>query len=181
MYRYVWSVVPGQLGLPDPYLVAAIGDRESNWGEALEPRGPQGTGDGGHGRGLMQIDDRAFPKWCAAYLSDGTLQWQDPVENVRQACRVIREAWLRFLSWPATICAYNAGQAVADLVERSYPPGEAPLAAFDAHTTGGDYVADVIDRWARYSLGVPGGQVKTAPHGLELINPDNPDNGDPRA
>jgi len=103
-------------------------------------------------------------------MPDGTPTWQDPVENVRQGCRVLRAAWLRFLSWPAVICAYNAGQEVADLVERAFPPGEAPLAAYDAHTTGHDYVADVVDRWARFQGRTGAEVVGFSPHGLVLAD-----------
>lgn len=156
-YRDVWSTVPGQVGLPDPYLVAAIGDRESLWGEALTPPGPTGTGDGGHGRGLLQVDDRAWPAWCAERDSYGDLLWQNPTENVRQGCRVLMTAWMFFLNWPATIAAYNCGrgrvQAVLTQAGRVVGPTDGDvdlLHILDFHTTGHDYVTDVVDRWARY-------------------------------
>ena len=166
-YWPVVQQVASEMAIPVPYLVLAIGARESGWGSFLSPTGPTGTGDGGHGRGLMQIDDRAFPKWCLQRQDDGSFTWQDPVENIRQGCRVIRSAWLQLLSWPATICAYNAGTTIAAYVDRNFPPGEVPLAAYDAHTTGNDYVAWVIDHWARAELGVPGAQVTCSIHGLE--------------
>ena len=48
-----------------PFIIAAILDRESRFGDALTPKGPSGTGDGGHGRGLMQIDDRFHQTFIA--------------------------------------------------------------------------------------------------------------------
>ncbi len=156
-YRDIWSSVASEMGVP-PFLVAAIGDRETKWGTAreLSEPGPGGTGDGGHGRGLMQIDDRAWPEWCAARGSDGEPLWKDPRENVRQGCRVIRAAWSRLLDWPATICAYNAGVGVAARVLRTLPPGtplNALVHALDLHTTGTDYVTAVLLRWANWQLG----------------------------
>jgi peptidoglycan hydrolase-like protein with peptidoglycan-binding domain len=77
-----------------PSLFGGIGSRESNWGLALKPIGPAGTGDfarrrfptqfrtgplpsdgGGFGRGLMQIDfdSQEFAR---------TGNWQDPEANV---------------------------------------------------------------------------------------------------
>jgi hypothetical protein len=54
----------------DPLVLAAIVERESRGGEALSPPGPAGVGDGGHGRGLMQIDDR----WHGLFVSTGRSQ-----------------------------------------------------------------------------------------------------------
>ena len=49
----------------DPFLLWSLGEGESGWGRELSPPGPAGTGDGGHGRGLMQVDDRSFGEWLA--------------------------------------------------------------------------------------------------------------------
>ena len=56
-YELIIRKVAAQYQIP-PALIAGIGSRESHWGLALSPVGPTGTGDNGHGRGLMQIDDR---------------------------------------------------------------------------------------------------------------------------
>lgn len=60
---YVDDIKRGCLALElpeDPALVTAIGLRETWLGtcRGYEPKGPNGRGDGGHGRGLFQIDDR---------------------------------------------------------------------------------------------------------------------------
>src|SRR6478752_8426300 len=39
-----------------PEVLMAIASRETNMRNII--------GDGGHGYGLMQIDDRSFPEWC---------------------------------------------------------------------------------------------------------------------
>jgi len=62
-------------------IIWAIGSRESRWGLALSPPTPAGTGDYGHGRGLMQIDDRWHPEFI------GSGGWQDPQANIRVRLR----------------------------------------------------------------------------------------------
>lgn len=80
----------------DPYLIFAVGDRESLWGDALKPKGPAGTGDWtprtwgkspmppdglGWGRGLMQLD--------YTYLPPG--EWRDPLTNIRMGAKRLKE------------------------------------------------------------------------------------------
>lgn len=48
------SLTPFKWGV----FLGAIVSRESQFGLLLTPRGPNGTGDFGHGRGLGQVDDR---------------------------------------------------------------------------------------------------------------------------
>jgi len=88
----------------DWIALAAIMERESGGGEMLTPRGPSGTGDGGHGRGLMQIDDRWHPLFIASGL------WRAPEFNVVYAARLLRDN-LKALSgdYSAAVSAYNAG------------------------------------------------------------------------
>lgn len=121
----------------DPVLLAAIMDRETNGGDAkgYEPRGsPAGTGDGGHGRGLMQIDDRAHAAFCSGDL------WRRSDFNVLYGAHVLKEALYAFSGreLPA-LCAYNAG---AVRVRRAMGAGRTP----DSVTTGGDYGTDVLSR-----------------------------------
>jgi soluble lytic murein transglycosylase-like protein len=134
----------------DPFFLAAICDRESLGGDALTPPGPTGVGDSGHGRGLMQLDDRAQAQFCAERLGDGTPTWQDAESNILAGAKVLFIALQALGSdYPAAVCAYNAGvntarQALAAL------PAEATadqrVAALDRHTTGGNYVSDVLRR-----------------------------------
>lgn len=134
-----------------PSLIAGIGSRESNWGLLLKPLGPTGTGDFsrpllspglGHGRGLMQIDDRAHP----AFIATG--KWKDATENIRYGCGVLADNRKFFegrlsgtstLLLRATVAAYNAG---AGNVKAAINAGR----DVDVFTAGGDYSQDVLNR-----------------------------------
>lgn len=137
-----WPIVrsaAADYGLPAP-LILAIMWRESRFGLALSPPGPGGTGDVGHGRGLMQIDDRAFKSWVASN------NWQDPETNIRKGAEVLRDAYRYFQNkgytgtdlWAAAIAAYNAGAA------HVYGAIQAGDTA-DSVTTGGEYATWVLD------------------------------------
>ena len=86
--------------LPVPVIVA-IGSKESQWGLALKPQGPTGTGDWsrrdpakwgvampddgkGWGRGLMQID------WHSHDFAK-TGDWQDPHANIMYGCSLLAD------------------------------------------------------------------------------------------
>jgi hypothetical protein len=96
-------------------VLAGIMCRESAGGYALQPPGPAGVGDGGHGHGLMQIDDRSFPDFCASSL------WQDPQSNIDFGAKVLAEKRTYMISHTVNLgdvvverCAiagYNCGAA----------------------------------------------------------------------
>lgn len=79
----------------DPFLIFALGDRESAWGtgSGYKPKGPAGTGDWtarsgkmppdglGWGRGLMQID----------YEASKSVAWNDALSNVRAGVRILKQ------------------------------------------------------------------------------------------
>ncbi len=90
----------------DPFLIAALGDRESRWGQALSPKGPGGTGDYGHGRGLMQVDDRSWAAWLAAN------NWKDPYTNVRKGAEILK-AKLAFFQSRSKVKGYTDGVNVS--------------------------------------------------------------------
>lgn len=83
-----------------PVLLAAIMDVESAYGTLLSPPGPAGKGDGGHGHGLMQIDDRTHGVFLREKLPNGTPKWADPYENVKYAAGVYKAARDYFLKNP---------------------------------------------------------------------------------
>jgi soluble lytic murein transglycosylase-like protein len=115
----------------DWIALAAIMERESEGGETLTPRGPSGTGDGGHGRGLMQIDDRWHPLFVASGL------WRVPEFNVVYAARLLRDN-LRALAgeYPAAIAAYNAGLGtIRRVIAEHAQHGGALAEQMDAVTT----------------------------------------------
>jgi hypothetical protein len=104
-------------------VLAGIMARETQGGLSplLSEPGPWGKGDRDktghwHGHGLMQIDDRSFPEFCASPT------WGDPRTNIDMAARVLASKrryisgrpYGRQLTPPelerAAIAAYNAGE-----------------------------------------------------------------------
>jgi soluble lytic murein transglycosylase-like protein len=139
----------------DPFLLAAIMDRESLGGEYLKPRGPAGVGDGGHGRGLMQVDDRYHASFVAALYGRSTLYlWQDPAFACLYGARLLEENMARFGGDElAAVAAYNASSTRVSATRANLPPGASEaqrLAAMDSLTTDGDYVSDVLARRAGF-------------------------------
>jgi soluble lytic murein transglycosylase-like protein len=130
-----------------PELIAAVMDRESLGGMALTPRGPKGKGDNSHGHGLMQIDDRAFPDFCA-----DPDKWQDPQLNILFGAELLAKLMLRFADDVAcAIAAYNAG---AYKVGRLVILHEGPsITQLDGLTTGRNYVSDTLARIHRLQFG----------------------------
>lgn len=137
------TITAGALAASVPVaIIWAIGSRESHWGLALNPPGPEGTGDYGHGRGLMQIDDR----WHEFARGDG---WRDPEKNILYGAEVLRDnvrtfrtiaptTWLR-----ASIAAYNCG---AGNVRKALTDGR----DVDYYTARRNYSADVLSRAGWY-------------------------------
>lgn len=136
-----------QLGRDITWVLLGIGSRETQWGtyRGLKVKGPACTGDYGHGRGLMQIDDR----WHKEFIASG--KWSDAEANIIYGAGVLRDAyrWLKRkgaadpLLLRASIAAYNAGAAG---VWRAVLRGADP----DAATTGRNYAADVLRRAASF-------------------------------
>jgi len=131
----------------------ALGSRETNLKNIV--------GDGGHGYGIMQIDDRSFPDWCHS----GT--WQDARADIlkgalvldakRQQIRAGQGKLLNiggesFTGKPdltqdevlrTTLAAYNSGLWAYYSLTKSNDP--------DARTTGRDYSADTLARAAVFA------------------------------
>lgn len=131
----------------DPAWLMAIMDHESRGGDILIPHGPGGTGDGGHGRGLMQIDDRFHASFMAAMDSNGKPMWKDPWHNIGfGACELRRALDQLGGDIHQAVAAYNCGvhkvaHAVAALDR------EPTIADLDPLTYGGTYVSDVSNRY----------------------------------
>ena len=139
----------------DPMLLLAIMDRESLCGLALHPSGPTGVGDAGHGRGLMQIDDRAHPDFISQLHRDGTPLWQVAHDNVDFAARLLK-ANLDALGGDvaAAVAAYNAGLGRIRKAQSMMKPDATlreRIHAYDRFTTGSDYVSDVLARRDAFS------------------------------
>ena len=137
-------------------IIFGLGSRETGWQDI--------TGDGGHGRGIMQIDDRTWrpeaiwndprqpiprPAWVTSNNAS------DPGANIAFACALLREDLDVFLfrnepqdlnvlmprrdpmSW--ALAAYNCGLGAEEYIQsHNLDP--------DAHTTHRDYSADILSR-----------------------------------
>ncbi|NJR40814.1 MAG: SH3 domain-containing protein [Leptolyngbyaceae cyanobacterium CSU_1_4] len=123
-----------------PSILAAIGSRESGWGLFLDSND---SGDGGHGRGIMQIDDRYHQDFI------NSKNWRDPGVNIQYAVDNVLAEYYSYLSRNTSltgfdllrgaIASYNAGPGnVVDAVNAGLD--------VDAYTTGKDYSWDVIQR-----------------------------------
>ena len=95
-----------------PYLLFAVGSRETNLTNEV--------GDGGHGHGVWQLDDRSHTI-PAGFDANITTQ-------AYTAAQMLLAAYQRCGNWLGGCAAYNSGQCS------------------DAATTGGDYGADVMAR-----------------------------------
>jgi len=111
----------------DPALLFAVISRETN-GRNIE-------GDNGHGRGLMQIDDR----WHKDWLSKNS-EGMDPASNIMKGAEILRSN-LNYFKGDMTkaVAAYNAG---CGGVNKAVKAGKEP----DSATTGGNYASDVLNR-----------------------------------
>jgi hypothetical protein len=131
-------------------VIAGIIMRESAGGRMLTPPGPTGTGDGGHGHGLMQIDDRSFAVFCNCSA------WKDPAQNIEYGSVILQRK--RIYLQTATlkkaieltvdelerwsIAAYNCGEGRAFQAIKEHRD-------FDFYTTHRDYSEGVL-RYADY-------------------------------
>jgi len=134
-------------GFPAEVLMA-IASRETNMRNIV--------GDGGHGYGIMQIDDRSFPEWChsglwkdaSAGIQKGALLLQSKRETIQKGqgkrLNVGGNSFTgkRNLSkgelLRTAVAAYNAGLwSYYDLSRTGNP---------DLHTTGRNYSTDTLCR-----------------------------------
>jgi hypothetical protein len=134
----------------DPFLLAAICDRESLGGEALTPKGPKGTGDHGHGRGLMQIDDRTHHGFIHGKFDEGTPLWHDPTFSILYAGRLLyRNILYCGQLEECGVAAYNCGVGRVRIALTNFTQLttlEQRIRVLNKLTTGGDYVTDVFRR-----------------------------------
>jgi LysM repeat protein len=116
-----------------PALLAAIASRESRGGAVLK----NGFGDGGHGFGIMQVDDRNPPSPVQheggpagqPHINQATKILADKLKRVRQKFPDLSPVEQLQMA----VSQYNGGAG-------KRPPNS------DQGTTGGDYMNDV---WAR--------------------------------
>ena len=89
----------------DYLLLAAICSRESGFGRYLTPPGPGGTGDSGHGHGLMQIDDRTWGVWLASH------DWPSPYTNITKGAQLLVSN-MAFFNAPTPVPGLSDGHLV---------------------------------------------------------------------
>ena len=127
-------------------LIVALGEQESGWtyGAGYTPKGdPRGTGDAGHGHGIMQIDDRTWGEWLAAN------DWGDPYTNIKKGVSILKSDLAYFAAKgvsgdaqvQAAISAYNHGPGN---VWKNVSAGRAP----DAGLPNPSYSTQVLARLA---------------------------------
>lgn len=130
-----------------------IMDHETGGGDGLTPKGPGGTGDHGHGRGLMQLDDRTWgPDEDGVGVGTGNgvgwlanNDWRDPTVNIQKAGEILRDNYKIFAKkdwgYPTLYLAvdsYNSGsKAVKDEIAAGNDP--------DAASTDGQYGSGIYD------------------------------------
>lgn len=126
--------VENQFQVP-AFLLYALGSRETNLHNVI--------GDGGHGRGIWQRDDRSFD------IPDDYLQ--TPMKQAYDAASLLMGHFVYFGAVTATaqpnaltcaVAAYNAGRGG---VRKALGAGKSA----DSVTTGGDYAVDVLERWSQ--------------------------------
>jgi hypothetical protein len=129
-------------------VLLGIASRETNMKSIV--------GDGGHGYGVMQIDDRSFPDWCHsggwkdinACIQKGALVLDSKREQIRSGQgATLRIGGASFRGAPnltddnllrIAIAAYNSGLWSYYDFSKSGDP--------DQRTTGHDYSRDVLAR-----------------------------------
>lgn len=98
----------------DPRLLAAVAAQETGGPGANAGRNV--VGDGGHGHGLFQIDDR----WHAFAT---TSQAMDPASNADYAAGMLQELIGRYGNVHQALSAYNAGNPTATGTRTDWPDG----------------------------------------------------------
>ncbi|KAF0246282.1 MAG: Lytic transglycosylase catalytic [bacterium] len=110
-------------------MLLAIASRETNIRNII--------GDAGHGRGIMQIDDRSHKEFLRDHHNNGGL---NPETNIDYGASVLAQNLKIFRgNYANAIAAYNTGTGN---VKKSLVTGKHP----DTTTAHGNYGADVINR-----------------------------------
>lgn len=132
----------------DPVILAALMDRESLGGDALMPQGAGGTGDDGHGLGLMQIDRRYHETFVNAICAGSNeLLWRDPAFNVLYGGQLLRSNLSRSSeNYHVAVAGYNAGLSRILGAMANEPNIGLSAELLDQFTTGKNYVSDVFRR-----------------------------------
>lgn len=99
----------------DPRLLAAVAAQET--GGPGSNAGRNVVGDGGHGHGLFQIDDRS-------HEFASSPQAMNPASNADYAAGMLHELIGRYGNVRQALSAYNAGSPTATGTQTTWPDGE---------------------------------------------------------
>lgn len=147
-YEHTIKKVAAKYEIP-PSILAGLGSRESHWGLALTPPGPGGTGDHGHGRGLLQVDDR----WHVPFIQSG--KWADGTQNIIYGASVLKNCMNYFVkkgNWQQSLKLVQAGIAGYNCGPRRAWEGNEMGQGVDYYTTGRDYSKNVLERAGWFQL-----------------------------
>ncbi len=120
-----------------PALLAALASRESRCGKALAP---DGTGDNGHGWGIMQVDRRHHTPVGGPDSIGHIEQATEILVRFRRQIQEKRPMWEDKDVLKGAVVAYNSGVSNVQTIER-----------MDIGTTGDDYGSDVMARAQFYT------------------------------
>lgn len=120
---------------PFPHLIAAIAERESDYGVTLDKNF---KGDRGNGYGLFQIDQR----YHSEFLRKNN--WKDTYTSARYVIKLLISNYKQTKDLTGMVAAYNCGATGA---KRGRSKG-----SWDTNTTGKDYAKDVWQTAQRLAL-----------------------------
>lgn len=120
---------------PFPHLIAAIAERESDYGVTLDQNY---RGDRGNGYGLFQIDQR----YHSDFLKNNN--WRDTYVSARYVIKLLISNYRQTGDLTGMVAAYNCGATGA---KRGRAKG-----GWDYNTTGKDYARDVWQTAQRLAL-----------------------------
>ncbi|MFD8777513.1 peptidoglycan-binding protein [Streptomyces sp. NPDC059916] len=143
-----WPFIPDvekAHGLP-ANLLLAVGSRETNLTNKI--------GDGGHGFGVWQRDNR-WHDVDETYLTDVRKQADD-------AATLLAANYKALTNWGYAVAAYNRGLTG---VKDALAAGKSP----DSVTAGGDYAADVLGRLAHLQATAPAPSGDTSSTGTYTV------------
>jgi len=159
----------------------AIGSRETN----LDPKWLTKAGDGGHGHGLMQIDDRSFSEFTKSEY------WRDARLGILYGAKVLRQKWDDTQSSIGKRRIIKGNAFIGKDVGQGYEAQQVAIAAYncgrwshynvskgkdvDRTTTGKDYSSDVLGRSAQFrELLTADGWFSEAHTNVDTPTPDKP-------
>jgi hypothetical protein len=125
-----------------PFLITALGERESGWGKFLDSNL---CGDNGHGHGYLQIDDRSFGNWLK------NNNWKDAYTNATFGIRLFKSN-IAFLSNNQQVPGLTDGKIVTVHLHAAQARGCMPGTYKDPRPLQADNL--IFDSVAAYNTGI---------------------------